>query len=122
MSLSQILNKSLPGINLVADTLTLTDPFNIGVRTLDGLEGDVVLTSPQATITITKTGQNIELEAVAAVPTNAVSSLNNLINAVSLTSPNATITVTPNGQTIQLVVPGPLIKASLWWWIWRLFR
>jgi len=76
------------------------------VNALQGLSGNVSLSSPANSITIVKSGQTIQLEAVSNVPLEGVDSLNGVKNDVFLTS-DGSITITPDGQNIELVANFP---------------
>jgi len=117
MSLSQCLDKSTSGLNIVCDKLTcktLIAPNipSAGVQSLNLVSGVVALTSPAGSITIVPNGQSIQLEAVGQAPVDAVDSLNGLINDVVLTSTNNSLTVANDGQNINIELnPFPYVSS-----------
>jgi hypothetical protein len=76
------------------------------VQTLNGLNNEVTLTSPDASITITPSGQDIQLVANFPPANPVVESLNNVTGAVVLLE-DGNISIVPNegNHTVTLSVP-----------------
>jgi len=70
------------------------------VNTIQALTGSVTLTSPDSSITITPSGQSIQLEA------GGVTSLNALTGSLDITSVDASVTITTTLDKIDLSVAG----------------
>lgn len=70
------------------------------VNTIQALTGNVTLVSPDSSITITPSGQNIELQA------GGVTSLNALTGSLDITSVDASVTITTTLDKIDLSVVG----------------
>lgn len=112
MSLSQIMDKSKPGMNLVVNSIITTEPLDNVCNSLQTLSGDIAMVSPQNTISISIPNTARRLGATSTSVQNiefeSNSSLNGLINGITLISPDSSITIVPNAEenTIELQAVG----------------
>jgi len=88
---------------------TLSDIPASGVTSLDGLTGAVTLSSPDASITINTSGNDIEIQAVPV----GVTGLDGLTGSVTLSSPDSSITINTSGNDIEIqAVPVGVYQAT----------
>ena len=112
MSLSQALNKSQGGTNLIVDSLVVGGkPINgtvqqvVGSQYIDVITFNGVATIDNGGVIEVLGGTGISIGGAAQTPeinNTGVTAVNGLNGGVSFTSPQSTITITPNGQTIEL--------------------
>jgi hypothetical protein len=79
---------------------------NAGVTSLAGLTGAVTLSSPGGSISITPSGQDIEITNTGIV------SLAGEVGAVTLSSPDSSITINPAGGDIELTAEFPVVSVG----------